>query len=218
MSKFQKSKSKDSQKSESSKDNQTKNQGPAGFSLFEYQGPGKDHANAWLKFKRDLKSVIVQNKLDDMLEKIIDEGIDPQVEELDLNELMKSAPSKFNKVKVATLDQDDFVSDLNDSEQESKTSKSSISSKLKVAKPKSDATDDEKINPHYDLQMTLFNEDLKTASKARMNRVLQLEKDKKFSIQFSGCSVDFLCRTIFEASRHSRRSILKRTHCGCSRR
>ena len=132
MSKFHKSKSKDSQKSESSKDNQSKNQGPAGFSLFEYQGPGKDHANAWLRFKRDLKSGIVQNKLDDMLEKIIDEGIDPQVEELDLNELMKSAPSKFNKVKVATLDQDDFVSDLNDSEQESKISKSDYYSSVAV--------------------------------------------------------------------------------------
>ena len=76
MSKSQKNKFKGSQKSDSVKESRPKNQGPAGFPMFEYLGSGKDHSAEWLKFKKDLKGVIVQQKLDNLLEQIIDEGID----------------------------------------------------------------------------------------------------------------------------------------------
>ena len=67
--------------------------------MFEYLGAGKDHSAAWLKFKKDLKSVIVQQKLDNLLEQIIDDGVDPEVEELNLHKLMKNVPSKVVSVK-----------------------------------------------------------------------------------------------------------------------
>ena len=84
MSKAQKSK--DSQKSNSARDSRPKNLGPGGFPLFEFLGTGKDHSQEWLKFKKDLKGVIVQQKLASLLEQIINDGIDPRVEELNLKD------------------------------------------------------------------------------------------------------------------------------------
>ena len=89
MSKFNKS------KDNGAKDNRPKNLGPAGFPMFEYYGAGKDHSHAWLKLKRNLKNSILQYKLDILLEQIIDEGVDPEVPELDLHALVKLAPKKM---------------------------------------------------------------------------------------------------------------------------
>ena len=163
MSKVNKSKSKDSQKSESSKDNHSKNFGPTGSPLFEYLGPGKDHSQQWLKLKRDLKIVIIDKKLDSVLKQIIDDGVDPEIEALDFEELMKNEPSKY-KVETAQVAQEESKFDLNDPE---------------------------KLNPYYDLQMSMFKEDLKTASKTRMLRVLQLDRDKKtfYTIIWMQCGI-----------------------------
>ena len=207
MSKFNKSKD---HKSDGAKDSRPKNLGPAGFPMFEYYGASKDHSHAWLKLKRNLKNSILQYKLDILLEQIIDDGVDPEVPELDLHALMKLAPTKMIKPAAARLESQESDSDesednksydsddVNDEDQSlnlqallSRATQDKeplvAKSETKPLKSSSEFTE----NPLYEIQVSLFNEDLKTQSKARMNQVLQLKKDKHifYVIMWSQCGL-----------------------------
>ena len=207
MSKYIKSKD---HKSDGAKDNRSRNLGPAGFPMFEYYGSGKDHSHAWLKHKRNLKNTILQYKLDILLEQIIDDGVDPDVPVLDLHALRKLAPSKIIPA-TAKFESDDSSSDDSDDSdsednvehegyeepltleallsKEAKKDKPLVTSKSET-KPQQSSTESIE-NPLYEIQLGLFNEDLKTQSKARMTQVLQLKKDKQtfYVIMWAQCGL-----------------------------
>ena len=73
-----------------------KNVGPAGFALFEYLGENRDHSSIWFHVKRNLRNYVITN-YDTLIEQIIEDGTRPIVPEVDLEELMLSAPSEFKK-------------------------------------------------------------------------------------------------------------------------
>ena len=211
MSKF--NKSKDHHKSDGHKDSRPKNLGPAGFPMFEYLGQGKDHSQHWIKFKKNIKNSILQYKLDILLEQIIEDGVDPEVPELDIHALMKLAPSKTMKAAEAKQSGTESDSDSSDnedsndehadseSESESDVPSNTLSAMLSKSKSKQSVHEVEssvkentstvRDNPLYEFQMSLFNEDMKTQSKARMTQVIQLKKDKQifYAVMWSQCGL-----------------------------
>ena len=175
-------------KKENPKEFRPKNMGPSGFPLYEYLGAGKDHSQFWIKFKKSLKSVILQQSLDVLLEKIIDEGVVPTIPEIDKYELYKEAPAKFVKGKVsdkvASSEEQVEVEEI-----DQKSSKSKGKKSLVVEESKEPSTDVE--NPFYEMDMVVFLNKVKTISSARENRVIKLTVDleKFYVIMWLQCGI-----------------------------
>ena len=106
--------SKDNKKGD--KDFRPKNFGPSGFAMYDYLGKGKDHSSSWLKFKKNLKGAILTHKLDKLMEKIIDRGVQPVVPPTNKAALYEQAPRK--KILVSELLGETDQLDLGDDDEQ----------------------------------------------------------------------------------------------------
>ena len=199
-----KSKSKDAKETNGKQFIQrARNLGPAGFQLFEYLGTNKDHSSFWISFKKNLRSTILQQKYDLLLESIIDTGVDPAVPELNLEELIKDAPARTVATKAAAHSDDQSDS--------TRGSKSKAKIQLLRTDQESDGMEDE--NPLYAMQLNIFNNKIKTLSTARENRALKVTADKEsfYVIIWLQCGLsmqNFLRSVRDFSARHSAKDVL----------
>ena len=148
-----------------------KNVGPAGFALFEYLGENRDHTSIWFHVKRNLRNYVITN-YDTLIEQIIEKGTRPIVPEVDLEELMLSAPSEFKKVSVMRDEESEqeesiqFGEDLSDATAKGSTKKATFTK----SKPKSSSSMSQtrEENPMYRYEMILFEDKVKETGKIRI--------------------------------------------------
>ena len=182
-------------------DHRPRNLGPSGFALYDYLGKGKDHSTSWLKFKKNIKGAILTNKLDKLVEKIIDRGIKPSVPPVDKVALSEQAPKR--KIKLSDLLDDDgeeqtFLFDESAASAESDSASLSDSkAKTKAVKKSAKATastsasKEEIENPDYDIEMAGFLEEVKVIRRKRVERQEQLDRDIEtfYSIMWLHCGL-----------------------------